>query len=71
MSGPLRRRRLLQLSGVATASGLAGCASVKAALGLRSQELGRVVLANGADESAVIDVQVRRDGEAILDRLTT
>jgi len=67
MAGPPDRRTLLQFGGVATFSALAGCASIKAELGLRTQELGRVVLANSVDEPAEVEVEVIRDGTTILD----
>lgn len=67
MAGPLNRRTLLQLGGVAAFSTLGGCASTEAKLGMRTQELGRVVLANSVDEPAEIEVEVIRDGTTVLD----
>ncbi|WP_435347129.1 hypothetical protein [Haloarchaeobius sp. HRN-SO-5] len=65
MAGPLDRRTLLQLGGTAAVSSLAGCASVSAELGWRTQELGRVVLANSIDEPAEVDVEVVRNGTTV------
>lgn len=56
-----RRRGLLRIGGVAACSPLAGCASIQAEQGLRTQRLGRVVLANSIDESIDVDVQIHRD----------
>lgn len=66
MSGPLNRRTLLQLGGAAAFSTLAGCAAIEAKLGMRTQELGRVVLANSVDEPAELAVEVIRDGTIVL-----
>ena len=67
MAGPLNRRTLLQLGGAAAVSTLAGCASIEAKLGMRTQELGRVVLANSVDEPTEVEVEVIRDGTIVLD----
>ncbi len=48
-------------------SSLAGCAGITGVFGGRTQQLGRVVLANGVDESAEVDVEVVRDGTTVLD----
>jgi hypothetical protein len=66
MSGSPNRRTFLHLGGVAACLALAGCSSVKAELGMRTQELGRVGLANSVDEPAEIKVEVIRDGTTVL-----
>lgn len=65
MIGPLHRRALLRVSGVAALSALAGCATIEAELGLRTERLGRVELANSIDEPVDVDVEVRRDGTTV------
>lgn len=67
MDSSLDRRTLLQFGGAIALSSLAGCSAIKAELGLRTQELGRVVLANSIDESAEVDVKVIRDETTVLD----
>lgn len=61
MPESLRRRSLLRLGGAAACSSLAGCATIQAELGLRTERLGDVVLANSIDEPFVVDVRVHRD----------
>ncbi|WP_222913439.1 hypothetical protein [Natrinema sp. SYSU A 869] len=66
MPDPLRRRTFLRLGGVATLSSLAGCSTIQAELGLRTQRLGRVILTNSSDESVEVEVEVIREGTIVL-----
>lgn len=66
MADSFRRRAFLRLGGVAALSSLAGCSTIQAELGLRTQRLGRVVLANSIDESFDVKVEVIRDGTTVL-----
>lgn len=65
MKGPRNRRTFLQLGGALTLSSLAGCATLEAELGLRTERLGRVVLANSIDERVTVDVEVSRNGTTV------
>lgn len=67
MAGSFRRRAFLRFGGVAIASAVAGCSTIQAELGLRTQRLGRVLLANSIDESFEVTVEVIRDGKTVLD----
>jgi hypothetical protein len=67
MTGPCRRRSLLRFGGATVLSGLAGCATIEAELGLRTERLGRVVLANSIDEPFEVAVEVLRDGTTVYD----
>lgn len=53
------------MGGAAACASLAGCATIQAELGLRTERLGDVVLANSIDESFVVDVRVHRDEELV------
>lgn len=65
MSRRYRRRSLLRVGGAAALSSLAGCATIQADLGLRTERLGRVKLANSIDEHIAVDVEVHRDDTLI------
>lgn len=65
MTGPLHRRTLLRLGGAAALSTFAGCATIEADLGLRTERLGRVVLANSVEEPFEVAVEVRKDGTTV------
>lgn len=67
MAGPHHRRTLLHLGGVAAITTLGGCATVESILGMRTQELGRVVLANSIDEPRKVEIEVIRDGTVIFE----
>lgn len=60
-----RRRSLLRFGSVAALGSLAGCATIQAELGLRTERLGRVALANSIDQHFDVDVEVYRDDERI------
>lgn len=60
-----RRRSLLRFGGAAALGSLAGCATIQAELGLRTERLGRVVLANSINQPFEVDVEVYRDDERI------
>lgn len=61
MPPSFRRRSLLRIGGVAACSSVAGCATIQAELGLRTERLGSVVLANSIDESFDVAVEIYRD----------
>ena len=61
MPPSFRRRSLLRLGGAAACSSLTGCATIQAELGLRTEQLGQVALANSIDEAFVVEVRVHRD----------
>lgn len=67
MTKSANRRTILRFGGVAALSSLGGCATITAELGLRTQRLGQVVLANSIDESVEVAVEVIRDGTTVLD----
>jgi len=64
---PLGRRGFLRVSSAGLGTALAGCATVETRVGLRTQELGRVVLTNRLDTVTEIEVRVGRDGTTVLD----
>jgi hypothetical protein len=64
---PLDRRTVLRAGSVGLGSAIAGCATIEAEVGLRTQELGRVVLTNRLDTVAEIGVRISRDGTTVLD----
>ncbi|MDS0476885.1 hypothetical protein [Natrinema sp. 1APR25-10V2] len=66
MADSLRRRTFLRLGGVAALSSLAGCSTIQAELGLRTQQLGRVILANSSDEPVDVKVEVIQEGTTVL-----
>jgi hypothetical protein len=67
MPGPLDRRTLLGAAGTAAVTALAGCATISAELGWRTQRLGRVVLANSVDEPFEVTIDVVRDGTSVYE----
>jgi len=67
VTSSLSRRTLLRRSGIAVFPSLAGCATLKAELGLKTQRLGQVVLTNSTDESFEVAIEVIRDGTTVLD----
>lgn len=67
MAGPLSRRELLRTGTAAAFASLAGCATIEAELGLRTQRLGRVTLANSVGEPIEVQVEVLRDGTLVYE----
>lgn len=67
MTGPRNRRTFLRLGGALALPPLAGCATLEADLGLRTERLGRVILANSIDERVTVDVDVKRNGTTVYE----
>lgn len=65
VSDPLHRRTFLRLGGIAGLPALAGCGELGAALGTRTETLGRVELQNVGAETVDVRLEVLRNGELV------
>lgn len=67
MAGPHDRRTVLRSGSIAALATLAGCATLQAELGVRTERLGRVVLANSIEDPFEVEIEIVRDGATVYE----
>ena len=61
----MKRRQVLAALGASTLTSMAGCATIEAELGWRTDRLGAVTLANSVADTFEVSLEVLRDGSVI------